>query len=138
MCGEAQRGRVQARHVWRTRLWIDLAGIARVSGGELVLGIRFQHSPLGCEAAQRIAVDGVLTGELLIFATERAMQVGQHEPLQLVPDLPFPGHVKHGSFGHAPYGSCPARPRSACPHLVHGVSASCALYGLRSGDLLIR
>ncbi len=61
---------------------------SRVGGVELV---RLQHLAPGREATQRVAVDGVLGGELLVVTAERAVQVGQREPLQLVATLLFPG-----------------------------------------------
>lgn len=60
------------------------------------------------------------------------MQVGQHEPLQLVPDLPFPGHVEHGLFSHATNRSCRSDPTprvriscTLCPHLVYSNARPC-------------
>ena len=94
---------------------------SRVGGVELV---RLQHLAPGREATQRVAVDEVLGGELLVVTAERAVQVGQHEPLQLVTDLPFPGYVEHCLFDHATNRSRPVRPHSAGPHFVHAVSAS--------------
>jgi len=61
---------------------------SRVGGVELV---RLQHLAPACEATQRVAVDEVLGGELLVVTAERAVQVGQREPLQLVATLLFPG-----------------------------------------------
>lgn len=40
---------------------------------------------------------------------ERTVQIRQHEPLQLVPDLLFPGQIEHGFMGHAAYRSRPGR-----------------------------
>ncbi len=74
MCGETQRG------------W--------------VVSVRFQHHASRREAAQRVSVDGILTGKFLAVTAGWTVQVGQHEPLQLVPDLSFLRYVAHGLFGH--------------------------------------
>ncbi len=77
------------------------------------------------ETAQRVAVDRILAGEFLLITAERAVQIGQHEPLQLVPDLAFLRYVEHRLFGHASYRSCPVRPSLVCAERWRSKVASC-------------
>lgn len=70
VCGETQCGGVQAGHVWRAGLRVSVTGIARIGGCQVVVGVRLQHHASGSEAAQRVAVDGVLAGELLVVTAE--------------------------------------------------------------------
>jgi hypothetical protein len=102
-----------------------LTRIARFCGGQVVVSVRLQHHAPGRETAQRVAVDRILAGELLLITAERAVQVGQHEPLQLVPDLAFLRYVEHRLFGHASYRSCPVRPSLACAERWRSKVASC-------------
>jgi hypothetical protein len=96
VCGEAQRGRRQARHVRRCRLGIGFGGLAGFGGGEPILRFGLDHRAARGEPAQGVPVDRVLdAGELLIGTAEWAEEIGQHQLLQFVPDLPRLRHGEH-------------------------------------------
>ena len=85
--GEANRGWREAGRVRRARLRITLLQVRRAGAGKLILRVPLHRHAAGCQPAEDVAVERVLAGrELLLWTTQRAQQVCQHQPLQLIPD----------------------------------------------------